>query len=745
MGKKVLKLSAVAFIMIALFIGLQTESNKVNAVTTNVNVTTFTELKTAVESASAGDVVNLSVMNNIEFTSTVLIGQSITINLSSGSGGNVNLTLASGFTGRHFQTGSTPATVTNVSNVSMTVNRGITLNGGGVGGGIAFYSSGGYFTLDGGIITNNLATSLGGGVALVGNTSIVTFTMNSGEISNNSAGNAYSQGGGIYGMNALITINGGDINNNRATAKGGGIYISLGTSNPQHPTNLIINDGIISGNITTGAGGYQPYGGGIAVDAVASGAIDEFAIHGGLITNNSTAQTNGQGGGIYYIGAPGSSFDMDGGTVSKNNSGSGGGVFINFGTFNMSGTAQISENEAIASAGGIYGYQGNTITIDGHAKIINNKANCNDDPEHALRGGGGIGLLSYGYVSTITVKGNALISGNTAVSYGGGIWTYPVYGPAPVVNIEGGTISDNLANYGGGISIGEIDQETVELSITGGTISGNTATTNGGGIITMDSTTLGTSGTHSITATNCSIINNKALNGHGGGLYLPLNTDLTITGSCHITSNHANKGNGGGIFTEDYTYFLARAGIGKMSGYTNLNISSQTTFAGNTSSAAFLPPTNAHTLYPNIGFSSVSVSNHPLNNYDINYHGNERLLFHITYEANGGTGSHRGPEVPSSTASKVLTLEETKIYRVGHKFLGWNTKADGSGTTYHSGNEITLHNNLTLYAMWQKIGDGDSDDGGSDLPDTGNTVLGISLALMMFALTITYVFRRELV
>ena len=37
-----------------------------------------------------------------------------------------------------------------------------------------------------------------------------------------------------------------------------------------------------------------------------------------------------------------------------------------------------------------------------------------------------------------------------------------------------------------------------------------------------------------------------------------------------------------------------------------------------------------------------------------------------------------------------------------HAFLGWNTKANGRGKSYENGAEITLTENVVLYAQWEK-------------------------------------------
>lgn len=42
------------------------------------------------------------------------------------------------------------------------------------------------------------------------------------------------------------------------------------------------------------------------------------------------------------------------------------------------------------------------------------------------------------------------------------------------------------------------------------------------------------------------------------------------------------------------------------------------------------------------------------------------------------------------------------LAKKGYKFAGWNTQADGKGKAYKSGDEITLEDNVTLYADWVK-------------------------------------------
>lgn len=76
----------------------------------------------------------------------------------------------------------------------------------------------------------------------------------------------------------------------------------------------------------------------------------------------------------------------------------------------------------------------------------------------------------------------------------------------------------------------------------------------------------------------------------------------------------------------------------------------------------------------------------------------------VTFDGNGATGG--------STASMTMTFGDTKALtpngfeRTGYVFQGWNTTADGSGTGYADGAQVTNlaatdGATVTLYAMWK--------------------------------------------
>lgn len=72
----------------------------------------------------------------------------------------------------------------------------------------------------------------------------------------------------------------------------------------------------------------------------------------------------------------------------------------------------------------------------------------------------------------------------------------------------------------------------------------------------------------------------------------------------------------------------------------------------------------------------------------------------ITYDANGGSGA---PASQIKGVNESITLSTTKPTRTYYNFSRWNTKADGSGKSYDTGDTYSTNANLTLYAQWYGI------------------------------------------
>lgn len=71
--------------------------------------------------------------------------------------------------------------------------------------------------------------------------------------------------------------------------------------------------------------------------------------------------------------------------------------------------------------------------------------------------------------------------------------------------------------------------------------------------------------------------------------------------------------------------------------------------------------------------------------------------YKVTFNANGGSGA---PAQQTKYYGRALTLSTTKPTRANHVFKNWNTKADGTGTTYASGGSYKGNAAVTLYAQW---------------------------------------------
>ena len=255
---------------------------------------------------------------------------------------------------------------------------------------------GGTFDMYGGSITGN-TSQMGGGVYVSGGG---TFNLYGGSISGNRAG---TYGGGVYVKDGTFNMEGGSIDKNYSETYGGGVGMGGGTfhmeggsisnNNAPHCGGVFVNGGefnmsgtaTISGNEATSNGGNSR-GGGVRVDK------GTFNMTGGSITNNkATGSNDGDGGGV-YAGQNGTfhmsgtaritdnqarcgggvyvygTFHMEGGSITGNKATGGydgGGVFVRNGTFAVSGAVKITDNKWYTSANNVRLYTDKTITVNG--------------------------------------------------------------------------------------------------------------------------------------------------------------------------------------------------------------------------------------------------------------------------------------------------------------------------------------------------------------------------------------------
>ena len=72
----------------------------------------------------------------------------------------------------------------------------------------------------------------------------------------------------------------------------------------------------------------------------------------------------------------------------------------------------------------------------------------------------------------------------------------------------------------------------------------------------------------------------------------------------------------------------------------------------------------------------------------------------VTYNANGADGTAPVDETKYANDAEVTVLGAGTLTKTGYTFAGWNTKADGTGTTYAADATFTITADTTLYAQW---------------------------------------------
>ena len=245
-------------------------------------------------------------------------------------------------------------------------------------------------------------------------------------------------------------------------------------------------------------------------------------------TGKVTRAYNGTGGGVEVNGGE---FNLYSGKITGNTAAKGGGVKVTSGTVNMYGGA-IADNKAAGSAegtgngGGVY-MSGGTFHMRG-GSITDNTTEVSSKGEG---NGGGV------YVSDgeFNLYGGS-ITNNKVIKYGGqnrggGVHVGNYGGKKGTFNMSGGEISDNEAKDGGGVYVYD-----GTFTMSGGKITGNTATSLGGGV-RVDSNL---SSTFTMSGGEISG-NNKASS--GGGVSVETGT-FNMSGG-KITGNTATKYGGG--------------------------------------------------------------------------------------------------------------------------------------------------------------------------------------------------------
>lgn len=480
-------------------------------------------------------------------------------------------------------------------------------------------------------IEKNATVTLSNGIGIKGGNG-TTATVTSTVIKINEGGKLIIEDGNVmYSKGRLISNYGGSIN-----FKAGAIYNSLGV-----PSN---------------------YGGAIHMNNSST-----------MIMSGGTIKENAYGG--IYVGG-GCSFTMSGGSISSNQMGAGnptgdnhygcGGAIYNNGTVKMTG-GNITNNVGKNDGGAIY--NNGTLTLSGG--LI--KANSTS----------GFGGAIYNNGTTNISAG--IISDNTS-EYGGGIYN------SSNVSISGGSFSANLAKINGGAVY-----SAGKLTMSGGSMTLNNAKSNGGAICAKNTFTMSGG---SISSNSCASAN------QGAGVYLCEDGLLKLSGDATIAGASGSSAVNDILLQKDGMLYIENIPKSKLlitpGTYTNgFTLAKSSKLAAST----YL---NYISLSTKPGWYLKSTGNNVICS--------EKFTFsvHDTVDIN---------KIEKNIADNLYYQDIYTIpawSKTGYTFLGYNTKQDGSGTSYTPGQNVKITQNVYIYALWKENEYTLKYDanGGNNAPDT---------------------------
>ena len=278
-------------------------------------------------------------------------GADAKITLQSDTGDTKDVTVPAGVHAVIFgeQAATVPELISVGNGATVKVGTNVTCTGG------VMVQNGGSLTLtQGGRIDgtglSGIKNSSGGAVYIEGG----TFTMESGSAV--TGGNVSANGGAVYVDSGTFTMNGGTISHGNAMLGGNGVFVNIG--------DFVMN----GGEITECGKDSQPGNGAVMIYKSSSGdGAGRFVMKNGKIHRNSATQ----GAGVFVNGG---TFEMSGGSISDNEAigptGSGGAVYVYNGSFDMSRNATINNNQSSMDAGGVY--VGSTFSVSGSPTITGN-------------------------------------------------------------------------------------------------------------------------------------------------------------------------------------------------------------------------------------------------------------------------------------------------------------------------------------------------------------------------------------
>ena len=479
-----------------------------------------------------------------------------------------------------------------------------------------------------------------------------TITISNGAISGCKGG----CGGGLYADNSTINISGGTISGCKGVW-GGGLYANNST--------VTITDGTISG-CEVGAGG------GLFVDR------STVRISGGIISGCITSDT-GNGGGLY---ANNSTLKITGGRIENNKAAHGGGVaLVGKTTFEKPITNwTVIGNEAYATGGvggGIKFENGSMDVSAGSNRIYNNTA-----------GGQGADIFLLNDSSTIKLPNAANMNAtyrDSGIEIDGWYNDNPPYTPS-----ENGVGVDVSGELTGGLSLvasyKAIPTCTVTIDANGGVGGSGSQTVQEGKTVTLEAPT---KEGHLFTGWKDEKGNSYPA-GADGKVNITVTEDMTLTAEWKKLPSALVR-----------IEIDANGGVG--------GSGSQTVQKGTT--VTLEAPTKERHLFT--GWKDEKGNSYPAGaDGKVNITVNEDMKLTAVWEARSFTVTYvlLNGKTRTETAAYGQNVTLGEEPRTGYTFVGWK---DGE-KMYHAGETITVTEDMTLTAEWEKL------PSAENLPKTGD-------------------------
>ena len=319
-----------------------------------------------------------------------------------------------------------------LTNTSFNSNR---ANGTTGSGGAILSVSGNIYATDG-AMTSNFANASGGAIAITGGTffsiGLDVGSTDGGNVAGPIGAANPGDGGGLHvSGTGRVTVQAGSFVGNLAARNGGGMWAGGSANLFVRPDAAVTNNSAIGDLVGNGGGGIYNDGANVFINRA-------------TINSNSASGTSGSGGAIY----------SDGGKIVAN-------------------LATIESNAARRTGGGIH-------IVDGFLQLTNASVANNDVGTtfvSATSLGGGI----YAAGSSSVVVSDGVVSNNTAILRGGGIWA----GPSTLVFLRN-TASVSFNKLSDSASIGGGMFTSGYLQATDAFFQRNEAETTGGGLYIND-------------------------------------------------------------------------------------------------------------------------------------------------------------------------------------------------------------------------------------------------------------------